>query len=118
MIFTLVILLQHAVCHFLPSYLKRFELARLPVSTAVQGISITTSSNTAYELTKQGREQVEGYEPVGTPPKGPSTGSGNHEGQYDVPKSPPCKAQLPAIPSSVAGAEEVDGVYESIPGEQ
>ena len=82
MIFTL---LQHAVCYFLPSYLKRFELARLPVSAAVQGISITTSSNTAYELTKQGREQVEGYELVGTPPKGPSTGSGNHEGQYDIP---------------------------------
>ena len=88
------------------------------MSAAVEGISITTSSNTAYELTKQVREHEDGYELVGTPPKGSSEVSANHEGQYEVPTYPPCKGQLPAIPSSVAGAEEVDGVYEIIPGEQ
>ena len=89
--------LQHAVfvIFFYLSVQKRFGLAQLSMSAAVEGISITTSSNTAYELTKQVREHEDGYEPVGTPPKGPSAGSANHEGQYEVPTYPPCNIYHP-----------------------
>ena len=88
----------------------------------VEGVSIKTSSNAAYEMLKQGGEPEEGYEEVASPPRGPPPA--NREGMYEVPSPPPSRDPLPAIPPPVAAAgeeeeeEEEEGVYEIIPGDQ
>ena len=87
-----------------------------PLSPAAD-IAIATSTNTAYEMTKQGgqgggQERGHEYELV-SPPGGPPVG----EGTYEIP-SPPAPQQ-PAAVSGGGGTEgEGDVVYELIPGEQ
>ena len=87
-----------------------------PLSPATD-IAIATSTNAAYEMTKQGgqgggQERGHEYELV-SPPGGPPVG----EGMYEIP-SPPAPQQ-PAAVSGGGGTEgEGDVVYELIPGEQ
>ena len=81
----------------------------------VKGIDIRTSTNAAYELTKQG-QVGEGYEMVDIPPRRPPTA--NIEGMYEVPLAPPTKQPLPPTPPPPAQSEEEDEVYETIPGDK
>ena len=80
-------------------------------------IAIATSTNAAYEMTKQGgkgggQERGHEYELV-SPPGGPPVG----EGTYEIPSHP--APQQPAAVSGGGGTEgEGDVVYELIPGEQ
>ena len=93
---------------------SRHALGPLPPAP---GSRITTSTNTAYEMMKQG---AQGWGQVGeheyelvSPPGGPSVGVS----AYEIP-SPPAPQQ-PAAVSSGGGTEgEGDVVYERIPGDQ
>ena len=104
--------------HDVMYHMCRFELTGLPSPAVVEGVSIKTSSNAAYEMMKQGGEPEEGYEEVASPPRGPPPA--NQEVMYEVPSPPPSRDPLPAIPPPVAaaGEEEEEGVYEIIPGDQ
>ena len=77
-----------------------------------EGIDILTSTNAAYELTKQGKVG-EGYEMVDIPPRGT-----NIEGMYEVPVAPQAKQLLPPTPPPPAQPEGEDEVYETIPGDK
>ena len=89
---------------------------RGPLSSAAD-IAIATSTNAAYEMTKQGCQgggQERGYEyELVSPPGGPPVG----EGLYEIP-SPPAPQQPAAISGGGGTEEEGDVVYELIPGEQ
>ena len=99
---------------------SRFELTGLPSSAVMEGGTIQTSDNAAYEMMKQGEGEPEknGYELVDTPPKGPPVTE-----MYDVPSPPPAShGSLPAIPlpmpkgdNKKEEGEEV--VYEIISGD-
>ena len=107
----------------------RHELVALPGSpmSAVKGVSITTTTNAAYEMVKQegGTHEYDLVsEPPGTyPPPAKDLGVA-----YETPSLPPSHQPLPAIPLpvatppsekvGVAGEEEEEGVYDSIPGDQ
>ena len=82
---------------------------------SVKGIDILTSTNAAYELTKQGKAG-EGYEMVDIPPRGPP--AANIEGMYEVPLASPVKQPLPPTPPPPAKPEGEDEVYETIPGDK
>ena len=99
--------------------LYRHELSVLSGSP-VKGVSIATSTNAAYEMTKQ-RPGVEseGYELIDVPQRGGPTLT-NIEAAYEVPSVP--DQPLPDIPSPLCKTgqekdEEDDGVYETIPGD-
>ena len=87
-----------------------------------KGDAIQTTSNEAYEDTKQGRggETREAYEmmditpTVTTPTKSGPTSAADLEGMYEAPSA--SSQPLPAVPSSETKEEEKDGVYEVMPG--
>ena len=97
--------------------LSQFPFHRHAVSTLspAQDAAIATSTNAAYEMTKQGsqgggRKRRHEYELV-SPPGGPPVG----EGTYEVPSPPTPQPDV----SSGGGTEgEGDVVYERIPGDQ
>ena len=103
----------------------RHGLVPLPGSTAVEAVAITTTTNTAYEVMKQGggQEGDHEYELVSSP-GGPPPAK-DLEGAYEIPSLPTPLQPLPAVPpaeamptpGSVGGAEE-EAVYEQIPGDQ
>ena len=104
------------MCKKVMSQLPFHRHAVSPLSPATD-VAIATSTNTAYEMTKQGgqggrQERGHEYELV-SPPGGPPVG----EGTYKVPSHP--TPQQPAAVSGGGGTEgEGDVVYELIPGEQ
>ena len=102
----------------------RHGLVPLPGSPAVEAVAITTITNTAYEVMKQGRQggEQEGdheYELVSSPGAPPP--AKNLEGAYEIPSLPAPQQPLPTMPpaeamstpGSVGGAEE-EAVYEHI----
>ena len=97
----------------------RHGLVPLPGSPAVEAIAITTTTNTAYEVMKQGggQEGDHEYELVSSPGGPPH--AKDLEGAYEIPSLPTPHQPLPAVPppGSVGGAEE-EAVYEHIPGDQ
>ena len=87
----------------------------------MEGVSIKTSDNAAYEIVKQGQGEPgeEGYELVSlSRARGPPVAK--VEGTYEVPSVPPSCDPLPAVPLPVARTEddEEEGVYEIIPGDK
>ena len=104
------------MCKKVMSQLPFHRHAVGPLSPATD-VVIATSTNAAYEMTKQGgqgggQERGHEYELV-SPPGGPPVG----EGTYKVPSHP--TPQQPATVSGGGGTEgEEDVVYELIPGEQ
>ena len=87
------------------------------------GVAITTTTNTAYEMMKQGG-RVAGE--VSSPPGG-SLLSKDLEGMYEAPLPPPSHQSLPVIPLPVAtptsgnvgrAGEDNEAVYELIPGDK
>ena len=90
----------------------------------MDAVAITTTTNTAYEVMKQGggQEGDHEYELVSSP-RGPPHAR-DLEGAYETPSLPTPHQPLPAVPpaeatptpGSVGGAEEA--VYEHIPGDQ
>ena len=107
----------------------RHELTMLPGSPVIEGVAITTTPNTAYEMMKQGGRVGGEYKVVNSPPGGPPL-SKDLEGMYEVyevPSPPSSHQPVPAIPLPVAspisgnvgGArEEEEEVYEPIPGDK
>ena len=97
----------------------RHGLVPLPGSPAVEAVAITTTTNTAYEVMKQGggQEGDHEYELVSSPGGPPH--AKDLEGAYEIPSLPTPHQPLPAVPppGSVGGAEE-EAVYEHIPGDQ
>ena len=104
----------------------RHGLVPLPGSPAVEAVAITTTTNTAYEVMKQGgqgggREGGHKYELVSSPGGPPH--AKDLEGAYETPSLPTPHQPLPAVPTaeatptpgSVGQAEEV--MYEHIPGD-
>ena len=79
-------------------------MLELPTSP-VEGVSITTSTNAAYDVLKLGPV----YEKLDTPLKGPPL----DDGEYEVPQPPP-----PPPPPEPAGEEGDEAVYEPIPGDK
>ena len=75
---------------------------------------ITTSTNAAYEVMKQGPGEPVGYETVDVPQRGPT--QAYVEGEYEVPSAP--QPPLPDLPPSKTAEEEEEGVYEAIPGDK
>ena len=75
---------------------------RSGVDTAISGkkeSTITTTSNTAYEMTKLGEEQSgHEYEVVDRSPGPPVMSGGGVEVLYEMPSAPPSHQPLPAIP--------------------
>ena len=88
--------------------------------SAHKGGALTTTTNPAYEMTKQGGQV--GVSPGTVPPIAKAA-----DKTYEMP-SPPSHQPLPAIPLSVApptGGDvgvakegEEEGVYDNIPGDQ
>ena len=91
----------------------------------MEGVAITTTTNTAYEVMKQGGEQEGGHEyelvssPGGSPP------AKDLEGAYEIPSLSTPHQPLPAVPPTDAtptpgsvGRAEEEAVYEDIPGDQ
>ena len=69
---------------------------RSGVDTAISG---STTSNTAYEMTKLGEEQSgHEYEVIGRSPGPPVMSGGGVEVLYEMPSAPPSQQPLPAIP--------------------
>ena len=102
----------------------RHELPVLPGSPVIEGVAITTTPNTAYEMMKQGGRVGGEYEVVNSPPGGPPL-SKDLEGMYEVPSPPSSHQPMPAIPLPVApptsgnvGGAGEEAVYESIPGDK
>ena len=88
--------------------------------SAHKGAALTTTTNPAYEMVKQGEQGSHEYELVGV---SPGTAPPIADKTYEMP-SPPSHQPLPTIPLSVApptggGAKEgEEGVYDNIPGDQ
>ena len=78
-------------------------MTTLPGSPDGKGVAITTTANTAYELTKHGGRLEDEYELVSSPPPG----------GYVVPSPPP--SHQPLVPTENVGGAG-DAVYEPIPG--
>ena len=95
--------------------------------SAHKGGALTTTTNPAYEMTKQGGQGSHEYELVGVSPGTAPPIAKAADKTYEMP-SPPSHQPLPAIPLSVApptGGDvgvakegEEEGVYDNIPGDQ
>ena len=90
-----------------------------------KGGSIPTTTNTAYEMMKLGRQDGPEYEVVSVPPE---TSPPLAKTVDDIPSLPPSHQPLPAIPlivapptggdEGVAKEGEDEGMYDNIPGDQ
>ena len=92
-------------------------------SSAMEGVAITTNTNTAYEMMKVGRqgedmEDEQEYEPVRDPPGGPPLAK-DVKVTYKIPSPhPPLPARpLPAATPTARNVGEEEAVYEHIPGD-
>ena len=91
--------------------------------SSVKGVSITASTNAAYEMMKQGPGiDLEGYEMMDVAQRKERGEEANVEAAYDVPSV--ADQPLPDIPSPLKTGQEKndeeekeDGVYETIPGD-
>ena len=107
------------ILYVLNTVLYRHELSVLPGSP-VKGVSITTSTNGAYEMMKQGLGvESEGYEVIDVQQRGGPTLTGV-EAAYELPSIP--DQPLPDTPSPLCKTgqekdDDEDGVYETIPGD-
>ena len=92
--------------------------------SAHKGGALTTTTNPAYEMTKQGGQESHEYELVGVSPGTAPPIAKAADKTYLMP-SPPSHQPLPAIPLPVApptggdvGVAKEGGVYDNIPGDQ
>ena len=95
--------------------------------SARKGGALTTTTNPAYEMTKQGGQGSHEYELVDVSPGTAPPIAEAADKTYEMP-IPPSHQPLPAIPLSVAPPTsgdvgvakegEEEGVYDNIPGDQ
>ena len=84
----------------------------LPDST-VMGVSLTTSTNAAYNTMKQDLVLLEGYELMNAPQKEPKVT--NVEPAYE---SPSVLSDIPPTCKTEENEDDEEEVYEVIPGEK
>ena len=104
----------------------RLEMAVLAGSPVIEGDTLKTTTNTAYEMMKQrgqGGRLEDDYEYMSSSPEGPPP---DIDEKYDIPSPSAPHQPLPPIPppvapptsSKVGVAEEAEEVDESIPGDK
>ena len=94
------------------------DLPDSPSSPIVSAIPTTT--NTAYELMKEGRgsQNRHEYEMVGAPPAPSSPATEPLEEAYEIPLPAVPEDRGQPLPAVLAAKEEEEGACDSIPGDQ